>query len=729
MTSVTPKEETAMLSIADFWQPLLEGETTALAPYDGWASGGTVNPLYEEPPIAYGDEREYGGAPEGVPQVVLVAAAGAVGKTEFSKQLAARTGALRIDLAATGEVGAAFVAGGLTHTGAIDAYRSGACAIVIDGLDEARLRVNAESFAAFLRDVVAVSRWGGKPIVLLGRTGSADEAWSLLLDYGVRPVVATIGRLPEDQAITLATRKASEIRRGNREDPARYEAGDGDAARAAIEKLGEATKAEGSDFTGYPPVIFTIAEAIAGETNPMQYAQQIRMKQGYDLASIVEYILQREQKKLKPLDFADPQLGQRLYTPEEQVTRLVARLHETEVDIDLPPMSPSDRKIYEGALKTWIPDHPFLDGQGRGASTAVFDAYLAVRGLRDPRSVDKVRTRLRSRSSRANPFFAEFYLPDLWTSDGEVELANLDDIGLLHGSMLAKRTERERMTLLIEGDDDVEDDSRGEILVEFERWTPGTGERLSRMINTTATGPIYLGSQVEDVTVTGDTLEVEIGSGEEIILTAPVQIGVGGLTLNGDTIAVEAQGRPQRDDGPPGVHGKSGGREPRPAGEDAASARVPDTVRLEARTCVSQLAKLPALRSGAKLEVYWEGASAFPWQDHATAPPQPISEDVREAYRRLFKMLGAFKSDGYGALAKYKKFVEHRRRTKGNGQHVLDHLLHTGVLKSQDHRFYTLDQQRLHYEVGVTWDDLRNRVWTERTIAFLRAAIGEAESP
>jgi hypothetical protein len=68
-----------------------------------------------------------------------------------------RNNALYINLPETGVVGSNFITGGLAKTGSTEAWKSGRMGIVIDALDEGRLRVNQAGFTDFLLDVKEIA--------------------------------------------------------------------------------------------------------------------------------------------------------------------------------------------------------------------------------------------------------------------------------------------------------------------------------------------------------------------------------------------------------------------------------------------------------------------------------------------------------------------------------------------------------------------------------------------
>jgi hypothetical protein len=126
------------------------------------------------------------------PNITLVSARGATGKTALSKQVSSVKQVPRWDLghqdakavsgdALEGRLGtfldpAVGLPGFLAHEGAF---------VVIDALDEARIRVSGQSWDEFLGSVAAVSSDGHR-FVLFGRERVLEDVWLALTDAGRR---------------------------------------------------------------------------------------------------------------------------------------------------------------------------------------------------------------------------------------------------------------------------------------------------------------------------------------------------------------------------------------------------------------------------------------------------------------------------------------------------------------------------------------------------------------
>lgn len=100
-----------------------------------------------------------------VPQVIVVSAPGAVGKSTLAREVAFHKGALLWDLAAASEVAANSLEGVLLKTLArgstedfLEYMAEGFQCVVIDALDEGRNKVNENSFQRFLEDIARMAQ-------------------------------------------------------------------------------------------------------------------------------------------------------------------------------------------------------------------------------------------------------------------------------------------------------------------------------------------------------------------------------------------------------------------------------------------------------------------------------------------------------------------------------------------------------------------------------------------
>lgn len=692
----------ANYTIADFWLRRLttsdRGSTSAL-PGWGYVDNGLVTfveaPLRLSPKFGEVDPERAG--------VVLVSAPGAVGKTTLAKQIAFETGALLVDLAKADPVGANTLVGGLAEAGVYQQFLQGSVALIVDGLDEARMRVTQEGMAAFMRDVVKLGSENRRPIVLLGRTGSIEDAWLWLTDEGVNPPVLEIGYYEEEEAGEFARRQVQHIR-----DEAVPREPDRRAVDLILKQIRNQTLMDGGSFAGYSPVLIAVAKKVApppgaGSMNTQELISRIeRGTEALTLDGITRSILLREQEKVSGLNLEDEGIRPLLYTPDEQIRRLVCRLYGCTLSFNLPSMSSADQERYSNALESWFPEHPFLDGEGRGASSAVFSGLLAAHALREKDAAVTVLSAELARGTAANPFLAEFYI-SLLDQGQQPPHIQPEHLGAIYASIRSRLSIGDFASLTVDGETDDEDaDSTGMAEIEIARGgQDGDKEPLRFRID--AGGTLLFGSHLEDADVTMPLGEISLGYGAEVSLVAPIFFEARSLSIDADRLIVEEA--PGKDNG-------------------AAQMNAVQLIATEAH--VERVGGRPVRRGRVTFEVTWPHSEAYPWTDFSILPPQQTDPRVEEGLRRLKKILRLFRSHSRNQLAKYKAAIDHRRRTKGVGRLIRDQLVAEGILTVKE-PMYHLDPDRLADATGLNFHDVRATKVHPATVEFIGRAL-ERES-
>ena len=178
------------------------------------------------------------------------------------------------------------------------------------------------------------------PIVLLGRVGLVEEAWSILNDKsGLNPPIFDIELFQPDRAKTFV--QAAIKRLSKAEDSATkkriyphleaalvahhsvYER----AATSLVDHLTSETSADGRQFAGYAPVLEAVATVIASESNPGKIDDAIAsIFKGQVLGRVSSEVMIREAGKLSK-QFAATVSGLNsagLYEAQEQLSRLAS---------------------------------------------------------------------------------------------------------------------------------------------------------------------------------------------------------------------------------------------------------------------------------------------------------------------------------------------------------------------------------------------------------------------
>ena len=662
-------------------------------PLSGWTTVDSGLRTFKEAPLTLSSDLGDPGSPDRAP-LLLVSAPGAVGKTTLAKQIAFHTGSIYLDLGAAGPVGDHTLSGGLFRSGLTQHWLDDNIAILIDGLDEARLRVTQEAFEAFLCDVAQLSKGRQLATVLFGRTRAIEDAWLVLDDQGVESAVLEIGYFEPQAATEFSTELVSESCSTDRHLHVRLE-----AVRLLLSRLRQQTEQDGDRFTGYAPVLVAVADRVTKARNPGALVAGIKSgSMSVTLQSVIDAILDREHSKLQSLTFDDSALTSALYQPAEQMDRLVVKRYGTPKPLAVAAMSSDDEEVYERALATWVPEHPFLGGSGDSPSV-VFDAAITAHALGSSRASEAALRREFGRD--ANPFLSLFYPSGTGPSPSESLPLGLpaEHIGVVYASVRARLTLSETGNLLVTERDEVEPGSALPHLDVEISITKNDQERHERLIKFVSeqSAPIRIGPHLADAEIEVPKGRIEIGNGTRVRLVAPVTIECREMKLSAEEFIVEASRR-----------------------ESYASAVV-----LYAEEVDASIADIPKLRGNVEFCVSWPGAHAYPWSKFAVEMEPVDDYRIKEGLQRLRRFITAFRARGKDKLARIKDKIESPRMTKGLGRTMLDALMRESVVYI-DGKLYVLDASALGRVVGVTYMDCQKQRFGERASQFVDRALGSA---
>lgn len=675
-------------TIKDFWIPLFKSSTepdasTPLA--QGWSFQDAGLPTFKEAPLTLSPEANDDDSDPEHARILLISAPGAVGKTTLARQIAYETHSVYINLAIADPVGAYTLTGGLSHSKLLEKWNDQTIVTLIDGLDEARLRVTQEAFEAFLKDVAMLSSERTVPTVIFGRTAAVQDAW-ILLEGGVDVAVLEIGYYVFSDSVDLADRIIKN------ESPNRpYASAEQEAVRLLLKQLRDQTKNDESRFAGYAPVIHAVAKTVSGEKNPSKLISKIKKgEQPVTLKDIASVILKREHEKLG-LSFQDPDLSKKLYTPAEQLQQLIARIYGLQGP-QLPQMSAADAKKYSEALDQWVPEHPFLDGSGKSPSSAVFGAVISAEALRSSKASAPALERELGRSAAANPFLHEFYMDKDKTAKEPV-LIPAEHIGVIYSSLRASLSVGDTANLAVgevEEPTEEEEELRSDVEIVITRRD---ADPRALRFRTEQTDAIRLGAHVEDVDIVAPRADVVIGPGQEATLVSPINIQCKKLTISSHNAVVERS-----------------------------SDQKTAAVFLQAEEFDGDVASVPVCRA-VELSCSWPGVQGYPWTSFATDPPLLEDHRVDEALNRFRQFVIVFRSHGKKRLARFRGKLEHSRMTKGCGQEILDAMVDDGIV-TLEQPMYFLDAKRLAALTGMTYVNCMAKRFDEDAITFVRKAIG-----
>ncbi len=672
-------------TIADFWIPRL-----GIQPYarpegliQGWSSLDEGLATFIEAPLTLSSEFGVDDDPI-TSSLLLVSAPGAVGKTTLARQIASKVNAVYVDLSEAEPVGANTLIGGIANSGLYESWSNGSVSVLLDGLDEAKLRVTQEAFESFLSDVAKQSIERGLPTVLFGRTGAIQDAWLVLTDHTNNVAVLEIGYYGKEEAVKFA----ETCLRASKSDD-RYAVAERQALDLLVERLRNQTGSDGDRFAGYAPVLLAIAKQVEGESDAQALISRItRGEQSITLQDIAVALLEREQRKIRNVTFEDPSLVKQLYSPDEQLDRLVARLYNCPLP-QLPNMSTSDEQAYTTALESWVGEHPFLDGSD-GFSSAVFEAMVSTKALRNRATSQDALHKEIGRGAAANPFLFEFY-----TAEGG-KFIQPEHIGAIYASLKAGLALGEECALFVYGPDEIihGDDLVADVDIVLSRQKQDLREL---QFETSSDGTICLGTQVESISIEMPMARVEVGPGSEAVLVNSVDIHCKELSLAVDKVIVE---NPSRSEGiHSDIHIEAGSLD---------SLSTPTVVHVR--------------RGKVNLSVYWPGVDRHPWTRFATQPSAVQDPRLDEALRRFRQFVISFRSHGRGVLARSANKIESTRMTKGSGQSVLELMKLEGIVSLQG-GMYILDTALLSEITGTNYSDCMARNFSQKAITFVQKAL------
>ena len=693
------------LTLEDFWTRILPPrspihETQPATDLRGWSTNPTIDVAgdFIEAPLVSASNHDLPAC-----SVLLVSAPGAVGKTTLAKKLCAGTGSVYVDLASAGTVGANTLIGGLHRASLLSAWSEGNLALIIDALDEARMRVTEASFLDFLSEVshLASAESRHPRVVLFGRTGAIEDATLWLGAEGLRE--EQVGVMEIDfYGVDKSEEFAETVLRSLRDDANRIPPGEVErrAIKLVLQELREQTAAEGQRFAGYAPVLRAVAERVDEEPGNLQLFINDIGNNPQDspitLTTIAAGILKREQRKVSVLSPDVPvALLSQLYRPDEQLDRLSSELYGTPLPSIPAGLTPQQTTTYEAALDSWMQEHPFLDGKGN-ASCAVFEAHVCAHALLRHGSATALTKQLEL-GRKANPFLLELYRDSSSIAANDQAAVPAEHVGVLYSSVRSRLSRGDWANL------EVSEAGEGSPL-EFEiRIGRGTEERPLYEGLADAGSSLKFGPDLEDVHIDAPSgLDVEVGAGSAYVsVVTPVTIVCRTLMIHGMEMAVAGR-----------LEGEQEGT---------------DLAFLSAQGLIADIQKVPRIHGETvTLEVDWnweETTYPYPWTGHEPAVTAASSSDpdIEEIHRRLRKFVVVCKA-GVGRLGRHASKFENNRMGRGWGRRVLEALVEEGVFRKTDQVYY-LDTSRLAEVTGFTYGDCRRGGSTQASVAFARRLL------
>ena len=661
------------------------------------------NPRFIAPRLSI---REAGSSLEQT-RVLIISAPGAVGKSTLAREIGFRKRALLWDLSVANEVGASSLEGMLSKTFAAEKgyfaeYLSeGLQFIVIDALDEGRMKVNENSFRSMLRDVGSIAKdSNGKCFVLLGRTQIAEDCWLVLDDQGVSASLLSIEPFNRAEADDYIQNVLSKMKI----DELVAECRDLIFEHLALSVTEDGVRETADKFLHYPPVLDVVARLLQEETNPLVLKNALTAStsaiQGRAiklLQHVMDRILDREAYKVRPsleqainASMTQEQLSS-VYNSSEQCKRLLASVFKMQVPASPEELSPSVKAEYEKLVDVWLGEHPFLQGRDNLANS-VFKAYLYAKGLHGDLGGD---LRNATATDLLNPerlpvrLLAEFCLVNT-NSDGSVQEIMPEHLGLLYDSLLSSESIHDHLHLTVDGPESSEIEQNEIVSVNGEFEFLSNNDQLTPYyslpftMTVTAESALSFGRRLRNSNIVVPCQVVLGESTKEFQVGPAAYLNAAHIKFASESLIVYGSTQETTDD-----------------------IESIGTV-IEALTCESHLTNRPIVYAPNEFAVSWENDSQFPWTDYRMQRDESSfdSEDLRKTYMRFRRIAQTLRSHGNGALAKTRIKIEDERVMRGAlGRTLLSQLRNDGILVLRD-GFYFWEPANAAEHLGVSWGNL-----------------------
>ncbi|MGR2856070.1 hypothetical protein FY046_08495 [Erwinia sp. 1181_3] len=633
--------------------------------------------------------------------IILISAPGAVGKSMMAKELCNKTGSIYLDLSVASTIAGNYVIGGLANKNILQEWDQGTVGLVIDSLDEARLRVTQTSFEDFLKDVNNVSTRSNKPIIIFGRVGIIEETWLILKEnHDLNCPVFDIEFFDDSEAIEFINKSLNKLAFDSevsddykhlsislRDHKSVYNS----SITEVVQALKEISGSESTRFFGYAPVLDAVSKVIGAIRNPSKIAEEMKtILNGEMLLNISRAILTREQGKLtSQLSEKFNDVKSELYTIDEQLERLACRIFGMSAIATPRCLSNDLISIYDDAIGNMLPQHPFLDGTGRKSAGSVFEACILSHALLsdDENICIAANKYCLSGKITPNPFLFDFFV-EASPKGGCLKIKS-SQIGIIYDSVLSKLKNTDDATLIVNDDEDMT------LNIEF---VISEGDAFKEVeFSSDGCDVISLGSKVGGVFINTDTSDVNFSVSEQLELISPISITCDELRINSDKIIIKSVKKNEEN-----------------------TSVVFDAKNFE---CDKPIA-VPLVRNGAELHVNWPSSDAFPWSAFSNKLTSSSSDErVEDALRVFRRIVMAFRSHSKGRLARLQDKVNHTRMLRDDdGRALLEKLIKDGVISSEGHMYY-LDANILGSITDAAFRDVNTKNYSQKTIEYVTKAI------
>lgn len=647
--------------------------------------------------------------------IILISAPGATGKTAMSEVLSRSLRIPILNLSNYDAVGANSIGGLIMkevegedifvfHNG----LKNGTCSMIIDGLDEASIRITHESFEAFMKDIAFFSQGAqGLPFVILGRPAVIENAVLSLEANDIKTTLLQIEPFTIEQAkkfIDVHTEGDGKFR---------YDQQYKNVRDYIIDELGAFFKNE-SDinhlvferFIGYAPVLESIKTLLSLETNYYNLYQELqrdkKQKIGL-LIDVVEKIMERERKKildelLKPLfdknrsEEDKESIRAKCASKEEQCCRIIDQIlgHQSQIPLF------GDTKLdeqYNQKMNDWLQNHPFFSARDNWFVNVVFESYVIAYLACLPDYKERVVQVMKQHNSSSYLFL---YLFDELSKSKEIDILM---VPYLINSF--KALDRPHDTGLIEILS-TEDEEQENITCELNFGREGINVDYEFTFNGKQSDTLTLPSTLSSLNV-DIPLNVSV-KGINIEFQSPLFIRCKQLLLSSkEVLLTDNQSKTDM-------------------------VIYCDSLE-EAETDGTPMLLTNRIHDGSTMRIFTTSPLQYPFTKYRDSSIVTLNDDQKLllAFTKLRRMILMFRSHSKGTLARICSKIDSRIKKNNLGRVIIESLLEDKVLNT-DNIYYYIDYERFASVIGVKYDDIRSCIINDKTRTFLKNVIKKTES-
>ena len=681
------------------------------------------------------------------PKVLLVTAPAAVGKSTVARELAVRTGAAIWNLQGrrvsdNSFSGGIFDAFGPGSAGNVyEGLRNGTMVLILDAIEESEQLSGELHFIPFLRNMCAYFRDTDEPHSLIVFAREDTTVLRIVLDdQEVAYDHWRIDYFDQTRAFEFIDKKASYLCAALKRSPDVNSPMFHNCKALAFEILGKCVDPDSDvwksdaarQFVGYAPVLEALTSYLIRDPNLVKVENELKSKlEGQEtggakkiwelINEIVSGILSREQTKLiDPLKveletkFTDSGWAdwEQLYTPEEQILRVLGRVHGIKLRGFIPTDFPRQgRDQYSDSVNQWFNQHPFLDAGNPVFASRVFQEYCYAFATtqHDNEIMAAVRNTLLDPSYVTVPMLARFVMHIDVNAAANIEETVTEarkmksvrvrdqDIGFVIESLLTRSLEDVDLAfeILPEISSDHQDADHVCYVNDSDKRTQ---LQSTYEINIkTDVGYVHFPRKIRNVVaeVQGGVL---IGvSGGSVKIGPAVSIVADEIEFLMDALFVET-------------------KESEPVILIASRARPQPRTRIETH-------------GTGEFAVNWKNiwGEWGPYRMTEVNYSPDATPELQNVFCEFCKMLRTFGGKGYGGLAKYKLHVEKKARTSADGMALLKYMLHSHLL-TEDQNFYYLSEEKAS-SLGITHLHLMSKTMGDGVRAFLEEGFTHYKAP